>query len=171
MKFSLFVCLFVTAISTAQTKNITLEDIWKDGTFRTERMDVLHSMANGQQYSVLNFDRESRSTSIDIYDYKTLKKVSTLVNSEGLEEIPYFTDYTFSQDEQQVILATNEKAIYRRSALGNYYVYNVKRGDLDLISEDKIIKSFFTTNVNIIAKASFGFGDVNACVIFKKYTE
>jgi len=23
--------------------------------------------------------------------------------------------------------------------------------------------------LNIIAKASFGFGDVNACVIFKKY--
>ena len=38
-----------------------------------------------------------------------------------------------------------------------------------LISEDKIIKSRFTTNVNIIAKASFGFGDVNACVIFSKY--
>ena len=153
MKFSLFVCLFVTAISTAQTKNITLEDIWKDGTFRTERMDVLHSMANGQQYSVLNFDRESRSTSIDIYDYKTLKKVSTLVNSEGLEEIPYFTDYTFSQDEQQVILATNEKAIYRRSALGNYYVYNVKRGDLDLISEDKIQEPTFSPDGKQVAFA------------------
>jgi len=23
--------------------------------------------------------------------------------------------------------------------------------------------------VNVVAKASFGFGDVNACVIFKKY--
>ncbi|WP_298346800.1 S9 family peptidase [uncultured Algibacter sp.] len=153
MKFSLFVCLFVTAISTAQTKNITLEDIWKDGTFRTERMDVLHSMANGQQYSVLNFDRESRSTSIDIYDYKTLRKVSTLVNSEGLEEIPYFTDYTFSQDEQQVILATNEKAIYRRSALGNYYVYSVKRGDLDLISEDKIQEPTFSPDGKQVAFA------------------
>ena len=153
MKFSLFVCLFVTAILTAQTKNIKLEDIWKDGTFRTERMDVLHSMANGQQYSVLNFDRESRSTSIDIYDYKTLKKVSTLVNSEGLEEIPYFTDYTFSQDEQQVILATNEKAIYRRSALGNYYVYNVKRGDLDLISEDKIQEPTFSPDGKQVAFA------------------
>jgi 3-oxoacyl-(acyl-carrier-protein) synthase len=25
------------------------------------------------------------------------------------------------------------------------------------------------TKLNIIAKASFGFGDVNACIIFKKY--
>ncbi|GAL69016.1 dipeptidyl peptidase IV [Jejuia pallidilutea] len=37
-------------------------------------MDALHSMKNGQQYSVLNFDRATRSTAIDIYDYKTQKK-------------------------------------------------------------------------------------------------
>ncbi len=153
MKLSLFVCLFITTILAAQTKNITLEEIWKDGTFRTERMDALHSMDNGQQYSVLNFDRASRSTSIDIYDYKTLKKVKTLVSSADLEAIPYFTDYTFSEDEQQVILATNEKAIYRRSALGNYFVYNVKSGDLDLISEDKIQEPTFSPDGKKVAFA------------------
>ncbi|PWH81613.1 S9 family peptidase [Algibacter marinivivus] len=147
------ICLFITTILSAQTKDITLEDIWKDGSFRTERMDALHSMANGQQYSVLNFDRESRSTSIDIYDYKTLKKEATIVNSANLEEIPYFTDYTFSKDEQLVILATNEKAIYRRSALGNYYVYNVKEGSLDLISEDKIQEPTFSPDGKKVAFA------------------
>ena len=153
IKFSYFVCIFITTFLSAQTKEITLEDIWKDGTFRTERMDVLHSMQNGQQYSVLNFDRDSRSTSIDIYDYKTLKKVKTLVSSENLEDIPYFTDYTFSNDEQKVILATNEKAIYRRSALGNYYVYNVKDASLDLISEDKIQEPTFSPDGNKVAFA------------------
>ena len=144
MKLSLYVCLFITTILSAQTKEITLEDIWKDGTFRTERMDVLHSMKNGQQYSVLNFDRETKNTSIDIYDYKTLKKVETLVSSEKLDGIPYFSDYTFSKDEKKVILATKEEAIYRRSALGNYYVYNVKDGSLDLISEEKIQEPTFS---------------------------
>ena len=92
MKFSIYVCLFITTILSAQTNIISLEDIWKDGTFSTERMDVLHSMANGQEYSVLNIDRETKSTSIDIYDYKTLKKVKTLVSSVNLEALPYFTD-------------------------------------------------------------------------------
>ena len=144
MKLFLYVCLFITTILSAQTKEITLEDIWKDGTFRTERMDVLHSMKNGQQYSVLNFDRETKNTSIDIYDYKTLKKVETLVSSEKLEGIPYFSDYTFSKDEKKVILATKEEAIYRRSALGNYYIYNVKNASLDLISEEKIQEPTFS---------------------------
>lgn len=42
---------------------------------------------------------------------------------------------------------------------------------LNLISAKKIPRKPITKNVNIIAKASFGFGDVNACVIFKKYSE
>ena len=151
LKISFCVCLFLTTILTAQTKTITLEDIWSHGTFRTERMDVLHSMANGQQYSVLNFDRASRSTSIDIYDYKTLEKVKTLVSSANLDDIPYFTDYTFSADENKVILATNEESIYRRSSLGNYYVYNVNTQSLSLISEDKIQEPTFSPNGKYVA--------------------
>ena len=100
LKFSFFVCFFITSFISAQTKEITLEDIWKNGTFRLEYMDALHSMENGQQYSVLNFDRATRSTSIDVYDYKTSKKVSTIVDSQDLNAIPYFINYTFSQDEQ-----------------------------------------------------------------------
>lgn len=29
---------------------------------------------------------------------------------------------------------------------------------------------FYPERLNIIAKAGFGFGDVNACIIFKKYS-
>lgn len=41
----------------------------------------------------------------------------------------------------------------------------------ELIDEDKITKEYEKKDINIIAKSSFGFGDVNACVIFKKYTD
>ncbi|MBR9915711.1 MAG: beta-ketoacyl-[acyl-carrier-protein] synthase family protein [Algicola sp.] len=40
-----------------------------------------------------------------------------------------------------------------------------------LISEEKIVKQLVHTELDIAAKASFGFGDVNACIIFKKYSE
>jgi 3-oxoacyl-(acyl-carrier-protein) synthase len=39
----------------------------------------------------------------------------------------------------------------------------------DLISTEKIPQQRIDTALNIVAKASFGFGDVNGCVIFKKY--
>jgi len=41
---------------------------------------------------------------------------------------------------------------------------------LALISKDKIPTKRVEKNIKIVAKASFGFGDVNACVIFKKYS-
>lgn len=38
-----------------------------------------------------------------------------------------------------------------------------------LIDASKVPSKTINTNLNIIAKASFGFGDVNACIIFKKF--
>ncbi len=149
----LLVFLLITSLSIAQKKNITLENIW-GGTFRTERMDALHSMANGQQYSVLNFDRALGSTSIDIYDYKTLLKRRTLVSSKDLAGIQYFTDYTFSDDESKVLLATDQEAIYRRSKLANYFVYNTKTKRLMPVADTKIQEPTFSPDGS---KVAYGF--------------
>jgi 3-oxoacyl-(acyl-carrier-protein) synthase len=40
---------------------------------------------------------------------------------------------------------------------------------LRLIPKEKIPTKMTAKKLNIIVKASFGFGDVNGCVIFKKY--
>ncbi|MDG2431371.1 beta-ketoacyl-[acyl-carrier-protein] synthase family protein [Flavobacterium sp.] len=40
-----------------------------------------------------------------------------------------------------------------------------------VIDASRIPKELIEMNLNVIAKASFGFGDVNGCVIFKKYKE
>jgi 3-oxoacyl-(acyl-carrier-protein) synthase len=37
------------------------------------------------------------------------------------------------------------------------------------VTAEKIPLNSIQSNVNIVAKSSFGFGDVNGCVIFKKY--
>ncbi|MEM5565736.1 beta-ketoacyl-[acyl-carrier-protein] synthase family protein [Psychroserpens sp. AS72] len=46
---------------------------------------------------------------------------------------------------------------------------NVHPEILELISEEKILTKSLKTDLNIAAKASFGFGDVNGCIIFKRY--
>jgi dipeptidyl-peptidase-4 len=142
-------CLFILT-ATAQKKSISLDQIW-DGTLRTQGMTALHSMNNGQQYSVLNFDRPTRSTSIDLYDYKTLSKVKTIASSKSMDAIPYFTNYIFSDDESQVILETDTEPIYRYSALGLYYIYNTKSKSLEKISEDKIQEPTFSPDGTKVA--------------------
>ena len=126
-----------TTLICGQDKQITLEEIW-GGAFRTEGMQALHSMKNGKQYSVLNYDRQNGTASIDIYDYKTLEKVKTLVSSSDIAEIQGFFDYTFSDDETKVILTTNEEPVYRRSRLGEYYVYDLETKNIIKVSDELV---------------------------------
>lgn len=135
LKIFLLACLLVITPNFAQNKGITLNAIW-NGTFRTEGMQSLHSMNNGKEYSVLNYGQGA--TSIDVYDYKTLSKVNTLVKSSDLDGITFFSDYTFSKDESKIVLATDVEPIFRHSTLGIFYVYDTKNKSLVKISNEKI---------------------------------
>ena len=73
---------FITTFSTltAQQKDISLEEIWGPE-FHTERLDVLRSLKNGKEYSVLNYNKAQRASTIEVFDYKSGKKVQTLLSS------------------------------------------------------------------------------------------
>ena len=144
-----FSCLFMYT-ATSQTDSFSLDQIW-DGSFRTQGLTALHSMKNGQQYSVLNFDRSTGSTSVDLYDYETFSKVKVIATSKTMQAIPYFTNYTFSANERKLILETNTESIFRYSVLGNYYVYDIDLQKLDLISEHKIQEPTFSPDGTKVA--------------------
>ena len=148
---ALFLCCF-SAVD-AQNKSITLESIW-DGTFRTQGMQSLHSMNNGQQYAVLNFNRSAGTSSIDLYDYKTLEKVETVLNSTNLDDISYFIDYQFSADESKILLTTSQTPIFRRSTVGTYYVYNRADQSLMKVSDNLIQEPTFSPDAS---KVAYGF--------------
>ncbi|MAP54350.1 S9 family peptidase [Altibacter sp.] len=144
--------LFLAAISTsiAQQKEITLEDIW-GGTFRAERLDVLRSLNNGKEYSVLNYDRTAKASTIDVYDYKSGQKVRTLVNTNELPGLEYIISYEFSKDESKVLLAAQLEQIYRRSSLGTYFIYDLNKKTLTLASPNKIQEPTFSPDGSKLA--------------------
>lgn len=149
--------LFLAAISTltAQQKQITLEDIW-GGSFRTERLNALRSLNNGKEYSVLNYDRTEKASTIDVYDYVSGEKVRTLVTTKDLPGIEYIISYEFSADESKIMLATQLKQIYRRSSVGTYYVYDLSSKSLKRVSEDQIQEPTFN---NDGTKVAYGFNN------------
>ncbi len=151
----LYTCLlaFFLAIqfTAAQNKKITIEDIWKDGTFRAERLQSIHSMKNGSEYAVQNFDRETRAGSVDIYSYATGEKVRTAVNSSEIDSLNYFISYRFSPDEKQVLLSTKLQSVFRRSTLGEYYVWNTLSRKLTQVSKDLIQEPTFSPDGKKIA--------------------
>ncbi|MAP80416.1 MAG: S9 family peptidase [Aequorivita sp.] len=147
--------LFSTVFTTlnAQHKNISLEEIW-GGAFRTQGLDVLHSMANGNEYAVLNYDRQTKSSTVDVYNYKTGEKSHTLLNTAELDGINYLLSYEFSKDESKILFTTDLQQIYRRSSRGIYYVYDVASKQFSLVSKNKIQEPTFN---NDGTKIAYGF--------------
>lgn len=145
-----FLLFGLITFATAQNQKFNIDEIW-GGAFITEGMDALHSMKNGKQYSVLNFNRNTRSTTVDKYDYATLQKVETIVSSTDIDEISYFISYEFSEDESKIILTTEIKQIYRHSSLGKYYVYDIKTKSLVLVSDHLIQEPTFSPDASKVA--------------------
>ena len=150
---SLFIATFSTL--TAQQKEITLEEIW-GSEFRPERLDALRSLKNGKEYSVLNYNRTERASTIDVYDYKSGAKVRTLLNSAELADVPYIISYDFSEDESKILISTQLEQVFRRSSLGTYYVYDVNAKTLTLLSKNKVQEPSFSPDGT---KVAYGFAN------------
>ena len=150
--FTFCITLLLLTLSSvnAQKKQVTLEEIW-GGEFRGEYMDALHSMKDGEHYSVLDFDRNTRSTSVNKYSYKTLEKIASLVDSKNINNIAYFTDYTFSSDETKLLLATDVTPIFRHSTIGKYFIYDINTQKTTLLSENKIQEPTFSPDGTKVA--------------------
>lgn len=129
----LLLCNF--SILSAQNKQIAIGEIY-DGTFTVESLDKLQSMDNGKQYTILNIDRSLGISTIEKYDYKTQKKLETIVSSSA--SVPFFSSYEFSEDESKLLLATAIEPIFRRSTLGYFYVYDLKSKKISAVSNLKI---------------------------------
>ena len=144
--------LLIITISTlsAQEKSISLDDI-NEGVFRAEYLSALRSMNNGKEYSVYNYDRKSKNSTIDVYDYKTGDRVRTLLNTAEIEGIDYIISYQFSDDETKLLLATKLKQIYRRSSVGIYYVYDLNLKELTLVSDHQIQEPTFNGDSSKLA--------------------
>lgn len=148
----LFVLLLLSSLSIVAQEKITLEEIWS-GAFRTKGMDELNAMKNTNQYTVLNFDRASRSSQIDLYDFATLEKVSTLLSSKDFPQLQGIDSYTFNKKENQILIANNSEQIFRHSAVSDYFLYDIASKSLTKIAEYKIQEPTFSPDGTKIAFA------------------
>ena len=136
MKSLQLITLFVlTTFSVVAQQKITIEDIYT-GAFRAKGMDELQALKNTNQYTILNSDRVSRSQQIDLYDYATLKKVTTLIDTKNIASLSEGIDsYTFSRDEKKILIANKTNQIFRHSFTADYYLYNTVTKEISKLFE------------------------------------
>lgn len=149
MRKILFTLLVIPSFLFAQKKEISLSEIWK-GEFREQHLEAYRPM-NNNCYSLLDYNYQNKTTSIDVYSYATLEKTKTLVSSSELENVAYFDDYAFNKDETQVLLSTNSQQIYRRSSKAIFYLYDIKLKKAVLIDAEPIQEPTFSNDSKKVA--------------------
>ena len=147
MKKISLLLLFVLAssLSVVAQQKITLEEIW-GGAFRTKGMDELNAMKNTNQYTVLNFDRASKSFQIDLYDFATLEKVSTLFDTKNHSEVTSIDSYSFDSNEKKILIATNSNPIFRHSFTADYFVYDIASKKVSKFTSNQVQEPTFSAD-------------------------
>jgi dipeptidyl-peptidase-4 len=122
---------FIPFILSAQ-KQITLEDLFVNGTFNQKSVQGLRSMNDGNHYTVM----ESGARVVK-YSYQSGEKVSVVFDLSTIENAPInrFNQYEFSSDETKILLTTDIEPIYRHSYTAAYYVWNSVTQELTPLSD------------------------------------
>jgi dipeptidyl-peptidase-4 len=148
-----FVLFFVFTLTIFGQQKITVEEIYL-GAFRAKGMDELQSMKNTNQYTVLNYDAASRSMQIDLFDFATLKKVTTLIDSKSFPVLADGIDsYTFSPDEKLILIANNTNQIFRHSFTADYYLYDTTNKKVSKVFDFQVQEPTFSPDGKKIAFA------------------
>ncbi|MCF8275814.1 MAG: S9 family peptidase [Flavobacteriales bacterium] len=115
-----FLIIFNTGQLWAQS-SITLEDIWNNGTYRTEGVYGIRSLNDGTHYTTL------QKSSVVKYSYETGDSVEAIVLASELrwnDALIAIEDYEFNQSETKLLLATEEEQLYRHSSSYKYYAFD-----------------------------------------------
>ena len=121
-------------------KNISLEDIWLNYSYYSRSVPGFNFMNDGESYSRL------QSNKVQKYSIKSGQFIEDLF---ALDMLPSSTDlpesisgYSFSADEQKMLVESGPESIYRYSYKADYFVW--ADGSLDpLFDEGKVMHASF----------------------------
>ncbi|MFM1932523.1 MAG: hypothetical protein RL226_1826, partial [Bacteroidota bacterium] len=131
MKNFLLFISFSAALFTVdaqKTLPLTNELIWYSGEFSTEYVGGVRSMNDGVHYTSLEYSDE-RGSEIVKYAYATGEKVGTIATSVSIfgDAKKSIDDYEFSDDEKQLLIASETESIYRHSSKSFYFIYSIEK--------------------------------------------
>ena len=132
IKKTLILTLIFCSSSLFAQNELSNELIWKTGTFYPNTISGIESMKDGNHYT--SIERFKDGNEINQFAYKNNKKIKTIFSSKDFNDFDFY-DYSFSQDENYILLSTDVESIYRHSSKGNYFIYDIQRNKLSKLSD------------------------------------
>ena len=146
--FYLIFIIIQTIIS--QEYKIDSEKLW-EGDYEPKRLESILSMKDDNHYTVLEQNAELNSSLIILNSFINPKKRVVLFDSKRFSENLEISSYSFSKDEQNLLLETHSDPIYRRSKQGVYWIYNLKSKELQKLTDEKVQEPTFSPDGKNVA--------------------
>jgi dipeptidyl-peptidase-4 len=129
----------VPAISQNISSELTLENIYQNGTFRRKGFGPVRWLNDNSGYSTIENNKDLDGNEIIRYDAKNgqrtvLVSAKSLIPSNGKKPLD-IEDYTWSDDNTRLLIFTNTKKVWRYNTRGDYWVLNLKTGKLQQLGK------------------------------------
>jgi len=121
---------------TAQ-KTLSQDSLWS-GMYSAKRMESIRSLKDGASYTVLKNAEKGPSNRLVQSYYENPDEVVVLVDAGNYEQIERFSDYSFSKNEEKILLESEAIPLYRRSKIATYWIFDRETKALQQVSEQKI---------------------------------
>ncbi|GAC1418717.1 MAG: S9 family peptidase [Flavisolibacter sp.] len=118
--------LLIPSLTMGQKKNISLEDIFKKGTFKGEAFDGFSRV-----------EKDSLFKATSLYDAEG-KKIET-------------GNYQFSPDKKTVLFINDQEPIYRRSSKSTVYIYDMASKQVSPLNKGKVLHATFSPDGSKLA--------------------
>jgi len=133
-----FALLLLPVLGSAQVrKQITLEDLWQNGTFAAKDVPGFNALKDGRNYAQID------GQEINIYSLSTGKKVKRLFENRSGKDVGGIVSYQLSNDERKLLLFTAPEHIYRRSILYKVWVCDLVTGELKPLDTAPVLHATF----------------------------
>ncbi len=131
-----FIFVSVSISLNAQQNNakISVEDIWEKYEFVPRSVPGFNFQNDGKHYTRLEENK------IKQYDLTTGQFTNDIFDASSVSENSEFNgkmdDYTFSKDENKILIKTETESIYRRSTRANFYVWDKSNNTLTTVEKE-----------------------------------
>ena len=146
--FLLVLC--IPLFAAAQIKQITLDDIYKKGTFRSENVPGFNSLKDGRYYTELDNNGNLIKKS-----FATGETAGTLISKGDIKDEKgnalELKDFEWSDDESKLLIFLNREFIYRRSSKAIVYAYDIATKKTTKVDADKIMHATYSPDGSKIA--------------------
>jgi dipeptidyl-peptidase-4 len=132
-------CISLTVFGQGSNTQLTLEDIYQNGSYGQQGFGPVRWMKDNEGYSTLEPNADTGGTDIVRYEVASGER-SVLVDArqlvpEGETSSLSIRDYEWSEDNEKLLIFTNTRKVWRYHTRGDYWVLDLATGALQQLGK------------------------------------